>query len=331
MRPIIKEDAERGIASIRLFMYATEDQLNSIIDSKKIRISCPWKTNDVTEGLYQGEYWQCENIKEYGYICMSANCQSPSMWGYYADSSRGACLVFDIPVGRIGIEKDFYILEQHNQLEWNGRKILRKVKYDSNREKRNRTKNEWDSLFIKDSDWKHEEEYRVLVNLSNITDCEESSSADNSFYSTKMFRYLRGVILGVRFSQETVEYRRKLKRLGVNLKVTRAALSKTKYKHEIDLDFLPEPSLPSMMNLPTVKTKLKESREKLSIPLVKTKKNYRLFETEDGDFLFAVVKTGRGHNSYELFYKAKCRPWYALCGHRKTVLEALYKDGRFSE
>ena len=82
----------------RLFMYVSEDSLFKILKSGLLRLSLPWNTNDVTECVAQQATTQSEGVKEFGYLCFSANPHSPAMWGLYADRSKGACLAFDFEV-----------------------------------------------------------------------------------------------------------------------------------------------------------------------------------------------------------------------------------------
>ena len=129
--PLIAYQSEDGNISgscLRLFMYVDEVALENIIRQERLRVSCPWRTNDVTEGVYAGEYSQNEDTKKYGYLCFSAVCNSPAMWGYYANRGRGACLVFDFDVrplkngeyevlkhGLSCVEKSFKILALSHQ------------------------------------------------------------------------------------------------------------------------------------------------------------------------------------------------------------------------
>ena len=48
---------------IRLYLYTTTKGLISILRDKYIRISLPWKTNDYTEGVAQGETSRSEKVK----------------------------------------------------------------------------------------------------------------------------------------------------------------------------------------------------------------------------------------------------------------------------
>lgn len=101
--------------NLRLYLYVTEDALINILREGKLNISKPWGTNDITEGVKQGEEKQKENIKEFGYICLSETCTSPAMWGYYADRSRGACLAFTFDLNTSD-EKTFYVLVKGKML-----------------------------------------------------------------------------------------------------------------------------------------------------------------------------------------------------------------------
>jgi len=172
---------------IRLYLYTTTKGLISILRDKYIRISLPWKTNDYTEGVAQGETSRSEKVKEYGYICLSKTCNSPSMWGYYAEGSRGACLVFDIN------KNEYRKLSRCLRFE--------AVTYQDERASKNAT--EEDKLFIKSKEWAHEQEYRILFNLSRRNSITVNETA--IFPEKVLFRYLRGVILGAACEKEKIE------------------------------------------------------------------------------------------------------------------------------
>lgn len=187
---------------LRLFLYVTEEGLRSIIKEKKIRLSCPWRTNDITEGVARGEQQQNEWIKSYGYVCFSAVCDSPSMWGYYAERGRGACLVFDFPVCQGNEESnegkdDFYIL-RHGLLDPAPKK-LHKIKYRKNRLLPMKNYADVGVLLTKSLDWQHEKEYRILYPLSAVNDTAsyiDSKTGRTEYYDAELLEYLSGIILG---------------------------------------------------------------------------------------------------------------------------------------
>ena len=79
-------------SDLTLYLYASLDSLLKILETGKLKVSLPWGTNDITEGVPRNEQVRNHQTEAYGYICLSDNCTSPAMWGYYADRGRGACL-----------------------------------------------------------------------------------------------------------------------------------------------------------------------------------------------------------------------------------------------
>ena len=163
----------------------------SILRDKFIYVSRPWNTNDITEGVLQGCSEQSEEVKELGYICLSKTCNSPAMWGYYADRSRGACLVFDI---------DFDEYKQESKC-----RVCNEVKYSLNRISSNSPIEEL--LFTKAADWQHEQEYRLLFKLYDLKHCTRMVNGQETvlFYDSKLFKYLSGVILGAHCKKQCAE------------------------------------------------------------------------------------------------------------------------------
>lgn len=207
------DDRERYL---RLFLYVTEQGLRSIIREKKIRLSCPWRTNDMTEGVAQGEQTQSERMRAYGYVCFSAVCDSPAMWGYYADRGQGACLVFDFPIsptdgGPRRKAKDFYIL--HHGLLPPKAKVVHQIRYRKDRLPSSDFGDDTQLLLTKSPDWRHEKEYRILYRLSSVTDSLsylDSPTGRTEYYDAELLKFLSGIILGPKCCLNIEEVRTEL-------------------------------------------------------------------------------------------------------------------------
>lgn len=162
-----------------------------ILTTKQIFVSKPWNTNDITEGVTQGEAMQSEDIRELGYICLSETHQSPAMWGYYANRSKGACLVFDVNI------------EEYQELS--NCLYFGKVTYTEERAIAH-DKAEV-RLFKKAIDWKHEQEFRILFKLMSLSHKKEEKHGTTEiiFYDTHLYKYLSGVILGTHCPRQCAE------------------------------------------------------------------------------------------------------------------------------
>ena len=195
----------------RLFMYVSEDSLFKILKSGLLRLSLPWNTNDVTECVARQATTQSEGVKEFGYLCFSANPHSPAMWGLYADRSKGACLAFDFEVqsdeddssGRYDIlDKGAFFYS---------RDVIRRIEYSEDRLPSVSKQDErFDTSFFfrKSREWEHEKEYRILYRLGlndTVTIDREEGSPVPRFYVRGMISHLSAIMLGTRFPYQIEE------------------------------------------------------------------------------------------------------------------------------
>lgn len=203
------ENAEKR-KTLRLYMYVTAESLFAILKSGKLKLSHPWKTNDITECLAQNELGLRYDIKKFGYLCFSSDPTSPAMWGYYAERGKGACLVFDFDV--IEVQKNVFELVFDGTLDVDHPIYVRKVMYGETRCPRN-TKG--DEFFCKSKEWEHEEEYRIVLDLDNeAVDVEAVHTVREvslAHYFNGLLNYMCGVILGPRFVGEETEIKSYLK------------------------------------------------------------------------------------------------------------------------
>ena len=209
-------DFYRSKQVLRLFMYVNESDLYKILETCRLRISCPWRTNDVTECVIQGETQQSEYVKTFGYLCFSATPHSPAMWGYYADRSRGACLFFDFEVMLLSDEQgDYYALLEDGGYDRFGLEI-RPILYSRERtpdEASDKQRFQTHCFFRKCDDWKHEREYRILFKLDedvHVEYAQEDGYKLPRFYDSRVIRSLSGIILGPHFPHQQVEVEKKL-------------------------------------------------------------------------------------------------------------------------
>lgn len=217
------------IPFIRLYLYVKPEALIPLLSSKRILLSKPWNTNDITECVLQNKERQSEQIKKYGYICLSCRCNSAAMWGYYADSSRGACLAFDIPVEKR--KQGQYILLDKNYTIQSDSKCIRAVEYKENRVRKN---NPLTLLHRKASEWSHEEEYRIVIPLEQAKNETSVDYAKVCYYDDVLFTYLSHVILGVHSQHECADIITTLQNLKIKeVNVTRAAFSPQRFSYLI--------------------------------------------------------------------------------------------------
>lgn len=239
---------DRYTSYMRLFLYVSNEALDSIIKKPRIRISEVFRTNDATEGVPQNKVYRPEIVKKTGYVCLSAVADSPAMWGYYADSSRGACLAFDFSVHcRNG--KEYAVLKNGIEYFLPDKKWIRPVTYQKERAKSGSTA--WDEenfelMCIKSSDWSHEKEYRIFYWLDYV-DAEQKEYDekgilryyDNSF----LLQHLSGIILGVHSPRTIDEVNKLMQKSGCDyfdsLPVIKASYHATDFPYYLNLDAIP--------------------------------------------------------------------------------------------
>lgn len=191
---------------LKLCMYVSEQSLMQIIEKERLRLSCPWRTNDVTECVAQDNFLQSNIVKNFGYICLSAKWDSPKMWGLYAERSRGACLIFEFDV--IKLNEETYELLEDGMSALNDRLLIRKVRYSDTRSK----SGDADILYRKSSTWSDEFEYRILFDLSagfkgEIETCNTPNGVRVDYYYSELLRDLRTIVLGPSCRYNEVEIR----------------------------------------------------------------------------------------------------------------------------
>lgn len=187
---------------LRLCMYVGEQALMKILDKERLRLSCPWRTNDITECVSQNESYQDLEVKRFGYICLSEVYDSPKMWGLYAERSRGACLIFDFEVIKLD-EETFEILED-GMSKINNRLLIRKIRYDDKRAQ----KRDIDILFRKSKTWADEKEYRIIFDLENFKGEIEHTNSDAyriNYYHSNLLNYLSHIVLGPKCQYNEIE------------------------------------------------------------------------------------------------------------------------------
>lgn len=239
---------------IRLFHYTKADNLDKILSSGLIRLTATTNTNDPFEASIRHPYPEDE-ISDYLrrncspevwnsdmqqspslVVCLSAKMSSPSMWGHYADSHKGVCLVFDVPAFFIEhqAERDVFnpaldrpifpmeycddkpIPENHKDGddEYNYKRIIR------------------DSISRKGKEWEFEDEVRIPVatDLFTATKHTDIEWIDGWPYYNGLLGHLVGVILGIRSSLNAVWVESRLNSLHYNnVKVIKAQPSQTSY------------------------------------------------------------------------------------------------------
>ncbi len=96
-----------------LYRYLPIEAFESTLDNWSLKATLSYEANDpleMTPAAYTpfGKAATCINSREHDpnpFICFSRVISSPAMWGHYADSGKGVCMVFMLPIGREMSEK----------------------------------------------------------------------------------------------------------------------------------------------------------------------------------------------------------------------------------
>ncbi len=230
-----------------LYLYTSAEQLEYILQERGIKLSRTSKTNDTTENVPKGSEHVHPLAHEYGYICLSDTVSSPMMWGQYANNGTGACLVFGVWLSELPFSKNdnAYRLsltyEDACSISPINPQLIYKIKYTN---ERCSSDNICELLSTKSKEWEHEHEYRIIVELGNISskDCieEHSQSFSYKYLYKRLMPALRRVILGVENKSSVQDMERrvnaKLKREGhEHIRVFKAFINSTRFS--IDVPF----------------------------------------------------------------------------------------------
>ena len=146
----------------RLFYYTSPDHLISNLSNKRIKISQFDRCNDIFELASfdlrdrrvrdRHRKWLEQCTKCTGLICLSEDWRNHLMWGHYAKSGTGVCLVFD--VCKKNLKKVSYISEREQ------------VSSDYEFPKPESDKNFFSACSKKSTQWGYEKEHRYFVDYS---------------------------------------------------------------------------------------------------------------------------------------------------------------------
>lgn len=244
--------------TVRLYHYTKAENLDKILSSGLIRLTAVTKTNDPFEcsivhpekGKNEGFMRWCEKAVWWSdlnddpdlIVSLSGTMSSPSMWGHYADSHKGVCLVFDIPVLFIESPADEKCYNDSADraiapVEYEDRKPIPTNIY--NDDKANYQRILRDASLCKGKEWEFEHEVRIIVASGLATPSKHTDIVwvDEWPYYNGLMGYLSGVILGLRCDKVVSWVEMRLHELNYDgIIVARASESPTDYKVEVKED-----------------------------------------------------------------------------------------------
>lgn len=273
---------------LSLYYFMKAEYLFSNLRQDRIKLSVPEKCNDPLEFSPRGKCaaeateGEVSAKDDLGFVSFSKDFSNSVMWGHYADSHKGVCLQFDIPIsyveeadghgGRKQSEQFFLIdapFEERQYLlstkkEGKYYALISKIKYDLFRP------NETQKIVIdsskgkdvcvrvtrpftqKSSDWQYEQEYRLFAALSR---CEYD---EGNYFLHGLNKHLKCIILGKKCSLSEAKITREITRMGErgkelkrqNILIKKAEYSSKYYSltKEEEKERMPEPSVSIILN-----------------------------------------------------------------------------------
>lgn len=200
----VKEEVSRWTV---LYMYATCESFEKIIDTEMLKISLTKDVNDPMESIPQTgdgklRTFQINRIRNalLPYFCFSKSITHPMLWGHYAEKNRGVVLAFLFPISKnSNTSAEEYEKITEDQADEEGLTDLgfessewRDVTYSENRVAYSKIyDNEKRLIYTKSDEWKYEEEVRCVCPYESADECK----GGRLFYKWPL-RYLAGVIIG---------------------------------------------------------------------------------------------------------------------------------------
>lgn len=202
------EEAKRDF-SVLLFYYMKREHLEYFLETGNVKVTQLSKSNDPLEFLLNIEephkYSDLIRNTEHNeplVVCLSSRISSSTMWGHYAESHKGVCLVFSLPIyknlddEKLGIH--CYKINRSGQTNDSDDSIIR-VEYVDNRSYTTCIKDKSDlakvinkAIATKASDWKYESEVRLRIREeSPYLLCDKGL-----FFYSGLKQFFKGVVLG---------------------------------------------------------------------------------------------------------------------------------------
>lgn len=237
--------------NITLYKYIHSNHLENILRTGKIKVTQLSHSNDPLEFLpaFPSQNADTQNAwltPMHNYeplvICLTTKISSPAMWGHYADSHKGICIAFEIPIEK-HIETTRILLElpQSSRIyKCLGTQLL-KVFYSDHRAPYFNHQIPSSSIkakgviarciIAKSSEWSYEQEYRLLVDNKTL-------HPDNGMlFDSELSKYISGIILGNKCNLSETYIERVLSISNPSskpIKIKRAKFSDTLFKIEAE-------------------------------------------------------------------------------------------------
>ena len=164
----------------KLYHYTSFNSAIKIILSNKLKFGRLGDMNDVNEAYKHISYecWSDIDTKDvqlelsrYRQISLtmdSSNYQGfdiSAMWGHYAEKGKGVCLVFDKRKLLKHLSTDMYSSKVNYKRKFKGYVHINSENIEKSLERKRKC-----FFFTKSSDWKYEQEYRIITKVDDCSD-----------------------------------------------------------------------------------------------------------------------------------------------------------------
>lgn len=226
------------------YRFIEYKHLEDFLATHQLKVSELSKSNDPLEFLpafscsQEKELWRRNKSDSlFASICLTRMLSTGAMWGHYADGHKGVCLVFKLPLTRLlqgAMPSDYTVFPEARAYSINQVVSLVKVLYKSERPKFNRDVRRamhkrmfswfFNATMTKAPEWEYEQEYKLIL------PDELCVQRDGKVYYGGLWRYFKGVVLGVQCTHSSEEVKKMFHKYSCgNIRVSRARISSTRY------------------------------------------------------------------------------------------------------
>lgn len=167
----ITYDAEYNKIKLDIPIKCNFERVLDIVENNRIYVPKRSEVNDPFEGTviktsygYAGSWYHnirkelptraIDNLNKYRFLSLSSKANRPQMWGYYAGTFTGVCLVFST-------QKSF---EDYQDILYLDKDDIKEFSEDiHNPSNEDEKLIAWYNLLLKSDDWKNEDEVRIIV------------------------------------------------------------------------------------------------------------------------------------------------------------------------
>lgn len=238
---VIELKYAEGDASLTLYKYISPVALIGLLEHGDFKLTRASDANDLSELKFKYKDGSVGEYRDFGFISLSKHANHEALWGNYADKYSGACIELQIPHFSVKAGKEPKNLGEKIEHEiceplrkrgysaycicfgnyddgydktdnrggdflikcfYNDDLCVNQVVYSAN-DNLKFHKSIWKLVSRKHTDWKYEDEYRIVIRKERIS--RFSIGLPPMFFSNEITRFIRKITLGPRCKIEPDE------------------------------------------------------------------------------------------------------------------------------